>query len=107
MAIEQFPLETYRTCSFSVAELEAALAATTVGRAVWAAFTALEIPETLPVGEVWHLGDSLPLLATSLSASADPPANRRTMHSSADLRLIVGDMLAKFALHERRIGGAV
>ncbi|WP_353082087.1 hypothetical protein [Tessaracoccus lapidicaptus] len=37
----------------------------------------------------------------------DPSGPRRGRgHTSADLRLIVGDMLAKFALHERRISGA-
>ena len=105
IAIEQYPLETYRACTFSLAELEAELTRTAVGRAVWDAFTALEIPTRFPVGEVWHLGDSLPLLATSLAAG-DPPSAPRVVHTEVDFRLIVGDMAAKFALHDRRLAGA-
>ncbi len=101
LPIEQYPLGAYRQTAYSLAELEADLAATVVGRLLWRAFTELEIPLGAPMGEVWHLGDSLPLLSTSLAAPVGPRAHR-VVHTAVDTRLLVGDMLAKLALHQRR-----
>jgi len=103
IAIEQYPLETYRQTTYSIAELEADLGETAVGRLLWRSFTELAIPLQAPMSELWHLGDSLPLLSTSLAPLEHELASgARTVVTDVDMRLLVGDMLAKFRLHERR-----
>lgn len=102
IAIEQFPLETYRRCTYSIAELEAGLTGSVIGDVLWDAFAQLPIPPEMELGELWHLGDSLPLLVTSLSPSVEPRAEQRVVHTDVDFRLLVEDMRAKLTLHERR-----
>ncbi|MFC0681537.1 nucleoside hydrolase [Lysobacter korlensis] len=101
IAIDQYPLEAYRASTYSIAELEADLTETTLGSWLWDVFAQFRIPLEFKVGELWHLGDSLPLLATSLAATPEGPTVHRVVHETVDYRLLVGDMLAKFRLHER------
>ncbi|MGY1735066.1 hypothetical protein [Geodermatophilus sp. SYSU D00684] len=66
-AIRQFPLETYRRCAYSVAELERDLAGSgRVGRWLWTRFLELALPDWIRLGGVWPLGDSPPVLVTAL-----------------------------------------
>ncbi|SDC88799.1 Inosine-uridine preferring nucleoside hydrolase [Geodermatophilus telluris] len=111
LAVRQFPLETYRRCAYSVAELEHDLAGSgRVGRWLWDRFVELPLPEWVRLGGVWPLGDSPPVLLTALSdesstsrevpSAADAPARR--VYTDVDVRLLFGDMLAKLRRHEDR-----
>ncbi len=111
LEIRQFPLETYRQCAYSVAELEHDLGGSgRVGRWLWDRFTSLPLPDFVQLGGVWPLGDSPPLLVTALddesSSAITTPATTdrgpRRVYTSVDVRLVVGDMLARLRLHEAR-----
>jgi purine nucleosidase len=105
LAVWQFPLETYRSCAYSVAELEADLAGSgRIGEWLWTRFTGLPLPDFVRLGGVWPLGDSPPLLVTALD---DESSTWRTtpngrIYTAVDVRLLFADMLAKLRLHERR-----
>ncbi|WP_432512088.1 nucleoside hydrolase [Kineococcus sp. SYSU DK001] len=113
LPVWQFPLETYRQCGCSVAELEHDLAGSgAVGRWLWERFVdlAASMPDFLHVPSVWPLGDSVPLLVTGLddgatgfeAAEATPGRGPRRVHTRVDARLVIGDMLARLRLHEAR-----
>ena len=103
LPIHQFPLETYRRCGYGVAELEADLPAT--GRlGAWLFDRFSSPPEWVQLGGVWPIGDSPPLLITALttdSSTRSTPSDGVTVYTDVDMRLLVGDMLAKLRLHER------
>jgi len=111
LEIHQFPLETYRRCAYSVAELEYDLGSCgRLGQWLWSHFT--NPPDWVRVGGVWPLGDSPAVLVTALSAESStatlaPPEGSRGMprrvYTDLDFRLIAGDMLARFRLHESRL----
>jgi purine nucleosidase len=111
LEVWQFPLETYRRCAYSVAELEHDLGGSgRVGRWLWERFTSLPLPDFIRLGGVWPLGDSPPLLVTALgdesSSATSTPASAargaRRVYTDVDVRLLVGDLLAKLRLHEQR-----
>jgi purine nucleosidase len=70
------------------------------------------------LGGVWPIGDSPPLLVTALTAdssaryvvTSSTPAARPApgegvsvdLYTDVDMRLLVGDLLAKLRLHEQR-----
>jgi purine nucleosidase len=105
LPIWQFPLETYRQCACSVAELEHDLGGSgRVGQWLWTRFTELPLPDVVQLGGVWPLGDSPPVLVTALddeSSSYRTTPNGR-VYTDVDVRLLVADLLAKLRLHERR-----
>jgi len=111
LEVWQFPLETYRRCAYSVAELEHDLGGSgRIGRWLWERFTSLALPDFIRLGGLWPLGDSPPLLVTALgdesSAFTWTPASAkqraRRVYTDVDFRLVVGDLLAKLRLHEAR-----
>lgn len=111
LAVVQFPMETYRTCAVSVAELEHDLGTSgEVGAWLWSQYAGLPIPAGIEVDPVWPLGDSPPVLLTALGdrtcTFVEPDAAaagaRITVCTAVDVRLLVGDLLAKLRLHERR-----
>jgi purine nucleosidase len=108
LAVAQFPLETYQRCVYSVAELEHDLGgAGRVGAWLWQRFTSLPLPDFVQLGEVWPLGDSPPVLVTALDDAScrwTGPAARR-VYTDVDVRLLVGDLLARLRLHEHRTAG--
>lgn len=95
----QFPLEAYRTARIAVAELEQGLADSgVVGAWLWDRFVTLPLPEGVTLGEVWALGDSLPLLVTALGRSSFEglpltPGVREV--GADDVRLLISDLFAK------------
>ncbi|WP_345801350.1 nucleoside hydrolase [Microbacterium sp. AZCO] len=99
----QYPLESYRRARISVAELEHDLVSTgSVGAWLWRRFIELPLPPGVLVGEVWALGDSLPVLVTALGRSSfeelsTEPGVREV--DADDVRLLVGDLLAKLRRH--------
>jgi hypothetical protein len=103
VAVHQFPLETYRRCAYGIAELEADLPAT--GRlGAWLFDRFSSPPDWVQLGGVWPIGDSPPLLITALTTDSSTrlaPSNGVTVYSDVDMRLLVGDLLAKLRLHER------
>jgi purine nucleosidase len=108
LAVHQFPLETYRRCAYSIAELEQDVGgAGRLGQWLWAHFTSP--PDWIVLGGVWPQGDSPPLLVTALTdesstytetPGADGRAARR-VYTDVDFRLLMGDLLARLRLHER------
>jgi hypothetical protein len=113
LAVSQFPLETYRRCAYSVAELEHDLGgAGRLGAWLWRRFTELPIPDFVQLGEVWPLGDSPPVLVTALddasstwtASPAEPGRAARRVYTDVDVRLLVADLLARLRLHERQHG---
>jgi hypothetical protein len=106
LEVWQFPVEAYRRCAVSVAELEADLPHTgRVGAWLWQRFVDLPLPDGLTVEEVWPLGDSVPLLVTALADVPTPyhvPREKRRVYGDIDGRLLVADLFAKLRLHERR-----
>jgi purine nucleosidase len=105
LAVWQFPLETYRRCAYSVAELEHDLVGSgSLGRWLWTRFVELPLPEWIRLGGVWPLGDSPPVLVTALSdessAYTETAGGTRRVYTDVDTRLLFGDMLAKLRLHE-------
>lgn len=108
LRIEQFPLETYRHTAVSLAELLDEFARTPVGRWLARRFAELPLPPGVELGEVWHLGDSLPVLATSLRGPFEPEPDDRAVVERADIRLLWGDLRVKLRRHAERAGsGAV
>jgi len=114
LAVHQFPLETYRRCGWSVAELEHDLAGSgRLGAWLWDRFLELPLPEWIALGGVWPLGDSPPVLVTALgdesstwtATEATPGAAARRVYTDVDVRLLFGDMLARLRLHEQRLRG--
>jgi hypothetical protein len=78
-----------------------------LGHWLWSHFT--DPPDWVRIGGVWPLGDSPAVLVTALSTESStatlvpPEASRhapRHVYTDLDFRLIVGDMLARFRLHE-------
>ncbi|MGY1688254.1 nucleoside hydrolase [Geodermatophilus sp. SYSU D00867] len=107
LVIRQFPLETYRRCAYSVAELERDLAGSgRVGRWLWTRFLELPLPDWIRLGGVWPLGDSPPVLVTALddesSTWTEAAGGTRRVYTDVDTRLLFGDMLARLRLHESR-----
>ena len=107
--IRQFPLETYRRCAYSVAELERDLAGSgAIGRWLWTRFVELPLPDWIRLGGVWPLGDSPPVLVTALSDESSTWTETtvggavRRVYTDVDTRLLFGDMLARLRLHEGR-----
>lgn len=107
LSIHQFPLETYRRCAYSVAELESDIRGSgRLGQWLWTHFTSP--PDWLRLGGVWPLGDSPPLLVTALTDASSTftttfttdGAGARRMYTDVDVRLLVGDLLARLRLHE-------
>jgi hypothetical protein len=107
LEIHQFPLEAYRRCAYSVAELEHDLRNTgPLGNWLWTCFA--DPPDWVQVGGVWPFGDSPTVLVTALSTESSaatllsPELGRapRRIYTDPDFRLLVGDMLARFRLHE-------
>jgi purine nucleosidase len=103
LEIHQFPLETYRRCAYSVAELQADLP--TTGRlGAWLFDRFSSPPEWVQLGGVWPIGDSPPLLLTALTTDSSTrlaPSDGVTVYTDVDMRLLVGDLLAKLRLHEQ------
>ncbi|MCZ2848809.1 nucleoside hydrolase [Modestobacter sp. VKM Ac-2978] len=108
LPVWQFPLETYRCCTYSVAELEQDVGgAGRLGAWLWRQYVELPVPDFVEQGETWPLGDSPPVLVTALddvactwTESPDQPGRR--VCTDVDLRLLVADLLARLRLHERR-----
>jgi purine nucleosidase len=107
LQLHQFPLETYRQCAYSVAELEYDMgAAGALGKWLWKRFTGPH-PDWVRIGGVWPLGDSPPVLVTALEVESSSfetisngdGATRRT-YIHVDFRLLVGDLLAKLRAHD-------
>lgn len=104
LAITQFPLETYRQVAVSVAELERWLGeAGDVGAFLWRQYVDLPLPDFIELGEVWPLGDSPPVLVTALDDTTCTWAgyDNRRVCTGVDVRLLVGDLVAKLALAPR------
>ena len=107
LAVYQFPVETYRRCAYSVAELEMDLQACgRLGAWLWRRFTR-PLPDWVELGEVWPLGDSPPVLVTALAdesssftAGSSSGGAERRVYTDVDFRLLVADMLAKFRRHK-------
>lgn len=98
LAIAQFPLETYRQCAVSVAELEQRIGtAGPVGAFLWRQFVELPLPDFISLGEVWPLGDSPPVLVTALDEAGCTWVgdDHRRVCTGLDVRLLLGDLLAK------------
>jgi hypothetical protein len=111
LEIWQFPLETYRSCAYSVAELEHDVGGSgQVGQWLWTRFTELPLPDFIRLGGVWPPGDSPPVLVTALSdessayteTAAAPAGATRRVYTDVDVRLLFGDMLARLRHHESR-----
>jgi purine nucleosidase len=105
LAIDRFPLETYRQCAVSVAELEHAIGSLgEVGAFLWRQFVDLPLPDFIELPEVWPLGDSPPVLVTALDGAGctwTTTSPGRRVCTAVDTRLLVGDLLAKLALATR------
>ena len=108
LGVHQFPLEAYRRCAYSIAELEQDVGgAGRLGRWLWTHFTGP--PDWLVLGGVWPQGDSPPLLVTALTdesstyteASVEAGRGLRRVYTDVDFRLLMGDLLARLRLHER------
>jgi inosine-uridine nucleoside N-ribohydrolase len=107
LPITQFPLETYRRCALSVAELQHRIGRCgEVGEFLWRQFVELPLPDFVDLGEVWPLGDSPPLLVTALDDASSAwtigttlGGGRLRVFTEIDVRLLVGDLLAKLSLH--------
>jgi purine nucleosidase len=108
LTVHRFPLETYRRCAYSVAELEVDLQGCgPLGAWLWRRF-ARPVPDWVELGEVWPMGDSPPVLVTALSdessrweTGATSGGAERRVYTDVDFRLLVADMLAKFRRHGR------
>jgi purine nucleosidase len=105
LAIHQFPLEAYRQCAYSVAELEYDIGgAGALGQWLWTRFTGPH-PEWVQMGGIWPLGDSPPVLVTALDVESSTyettaaDGSTRRMYTGVDFRLLVGDFLAKLRAH--------
>jgi hypothetical protein len=104
LEVHQFPLETYRRCAYSVAELEHDVAgAGALGRWLWQHFT--RPPDWVRIGGVWPLGDSPPVLVTALTTESSrwTTEGRRRIYTDVDTRLLFADLLAKLRTHGRTL----
>jgi hypothetical protein len=108
LAVHQFPLETYRRCAYSVAELEHDVGgAGRLGQWLWTHFASP--PDWVVLGGGWPQGDSPPVLVTALTdesstyteTPASPGRGLRRIYTDVDFRLLMGDLLARLRLHER------
>ena len=115
LPIFQFPVETYRQCAVSVAELQHGLTSSgPVGRWLWERFTSLHLPDFVELSEVWPIGDSPPILLTALTTDSSRSETRsggaarapRHVFTRVDFRLIWGDFIAKLQLHEQATNSA-
>ncbi|MCZ2805355.1 nucleoside hydrolase [Modestobacter sp. VKM Ac-2983] len=108
LPVWQFPLETYRRCTYSVAELEQDVGgAGRLGAWLWRQYVELPVPDFVEQGETWPLGDSPPVLVTALDDASSvwttfPDQPGRRVCTDVDLRLLVADLLARLRLHEHR-----
>jgi hypothetical protein len=109
LEVSQFPLEAYRQCAYSVAELEHDVGgAGALGEWLWTRFTGPH-PDWVQIGGIWPLGDSPPVLVTALDTessrfeitTATAGGAPRRVYTHVDFRLLVGDLLAKLRLHEK------
>lgn len=110
VGVHQFPLEAYRRCAYSIAELEQDVGgAGRLGQWLWTHFTSP--PDWIVLGGVWPQGDSPPLLVTALTdessryteTPAEPGRGVRRIYTDVDFRLLMGDLLARLRLHERAV----
>jgi inosine-uridine nucleoside N-ribohydrolase len=108
LGVHQFPLEAYRRCAYSIAELEQDVGSTgRLGQWIWTHFTSP--PDWIVLGGVWPQGDSPPLLVTALTdesstfteTPAEPGRGMRRLYTDVDFRLLMADLLARLRLHER------
>jgi purine nucleosidase len=56
------------------------------------------------LGGVWPIGDSRPVLVTALTTGSSTrlaPIDGVTVYTDVDMRLLVGDLLAKLRRHEQ------
>ncbi|MCP2031096.1 inosine-uridine nucleoside N-ribohydrolase [Okibacterium sp. HSC-33S16] len=112
LVIRQIPLEIYRALTFTVAELEHSLTSTgELGAWLWQRFVELPLPDFVSVNPIWPLGDSAPIVVTALpehpaTSSWEAITETRSVCTAIDTRLVVGDMLARFALHEKGAPGS-
>lgn len=98
LAIDQIPVETYRRCAVTVAELEQRIGRTgPVGAFLWRQFVELPLPDFISLPEVWPLGDSPPVLVTALGGAGCSwtTTSERRVCTEVDMRLLLGDLLAK------------
>ncbi|WP_432486688.1 nucleoside hydrolase [Kineococcus sp. SYSU DK018] len=104
----QFPVETYRQCAWSVAQLQDALEGCgDLGAWLWRRYVELPLPEGFEVDAVWPLGDSCPIIGTALAAESSTwvegaGGTTRTC-TRVDTALLFGDMLALFRRHTRAL----
>lgn len=105
LEIRQYPMEVYRSLAISVAELEDGLtSAGPVGRWLWQKYEDLPIPPGVPIGPMWPLGDSAPLVLTALDnataryARPDESRPNLTVCTGLDSRLVIGDFFARLRL---------
>lgn len=94
LRLHQFPVEAYEQCGFSSREFGQLLDRSgPVGEFLLRQYQSL--PAFVRPGEVWILGDSPPVLITSLvSPWVGPVTDGRTVHTTVDTRLLFGDMVA-------------
>lgn len=114
----QVPLPAYRSCQLSVAEMETQFAAAgPTGRWLLEYFQTMK-PDWLKLGGTWPMGDSPLVLATALSSESSEVVERLAprigddmaygeragarqirVYGRIDLRLLIGDFLARLQLH--------
>lgn len=103
LPVWQFPLETYRSCAVSAAEMQIEMAgAGRLGAWIWGQFVDLPVPDFISMSEVWAIGDSPPILITALtqdSCTYDSPSPNRRVYTAVDTRLIFADLLSKLRKH--------
>ena len=114
-ALRDDPLPLYLVCAGPLTNVAAALrrGSGRLGAWLWERFTSLPLPDFVELGELWPLGDSPPVLVTALGSgssaftTSSPSDDRgpRRVYTDVDVRLLVGDLLAKLRLHERRTEG--
>ena len=104
LVVWQFPLESYRRLTLSVAELEYSLnGGGQAGRWLWEQFETLQLPDFVKLGPLWCLGDSAPLIVTALDdltsafevTRAQP---ERRIYTEVDARMLLGDLFARLRL---------
>ena len=114
-ALRDDALPLYLVCTGPLTNVAAALrrGSGRLGAWLWERFTSLPLPDFVELGELWPLGDSPPVLVTALGSGSSAfttssPSDDRGPHrvyTGVDVRLLVGDLLAKLRLHERRTEG--
>lgn len=107
LRLVQFPLETYRQCAWSVAQLEDTLASVgPLGAWLWRRFVELPLPPGVEVDAVWPLGDSCPVVGTALSGESsvwEPrPAGPGSVCTRIDTTLLFADLVALLRRHAAR-----